>query len=530
MGLTQLISLAGGLSLFLYGMHMMSIGLEKSAGDKLKGILERLTKTPLLGVVVGAFFTAIIQSSSATTVMVVGFVNAKMMSIFNAVWIIMGANIGTTITGQLVALNIITIAPLLAFIGVGCIIFVKRKQINYFGEILAGLGILFIGMNFMSQAMVPLRSNADFISIMTKFENPFYGIVTGAIFTAIIQSSSASVGILQALAMSGTISFESSVFILFGQNIGTCITAVIASMNGDRNGKRIAIIHILFNVIGTAVFTVGCLFLPITDWVREITPLNPMSQIANMHTIFNVVTTILLFPFGKKLAILSTRILSDKEIKTKSTINNNLSLGASAIAIEELNKEVLGMYELSVLNFKAALAQILDFSTTKQQEVEKTEDMIDVMNLQIAKKIVKISTADVSYKERDILASFMRVISNIERIADHALNLSEYGQVIKRDGLILNNEKEEITTLYEIIDNSMHHIRNLQLVEQNESQIDALRIYYREGQFEQMKTKNFNLKLCVIYDEILTDLERISDHLLNIAEENNLHNVWKSYK
>lgn len=528
MGLTQLISLAGGLALFLYGMHMMSIGLEKTAGDKLKGILERLTKTPLLGVVVGAVITAIIQSSSASTVMVVGFVNAKMMSIFNAVWIIMGANIGTTITGQLVALNITKIAPILAFIGVGCIIFVKRKQINYFGEILAGLGILFIGMNYMSQAMVPLQSNVDFIGMMTKFEHPLYGIVTGAIFTAVIQSSSASVGILQALAMSGTISFESSVFILFGQNIGTCITALIASMNGDRNGKRIVMIHILFNIIGTAIFTVGCLLFPITDWVRGITPTNPMSQIANMHTIFNVVTTILLFPFGKKLAMLSTRLLPDKEIKKKNTNKNDyFSLGTSAIAIEELKKEVLGMYELSILNFKAALAQIYDFSITKQQEIEKTEDMIDVMNLQIAKRIMKISAADISYKEREIFASFMRVISNIERIGDHALNLSEYGEAIKRNGLIIKNEKEEITALCEIIENSMVHIRSLQMVEQNETQIDALRLYYREGQFEQMKTKNYNLKLGVIYDEILTDLERISDHLLNIAQENNLHHVWK---
>ena len=250
---TDLISLLGGLSLFLYGMQMMSNGLEAAAGNKMKRILERLTANRILGVLVGAGITAVIQSSSATTVMVVGFVNSGMMTLQQAVWIIMGANIGTTITGQLIALDIGAIAPLFAFIGVAMIVFLKKEKLHHFGKIIAGLGILFIGMDMMSAAMMPLRESEAFISLMTQFSNPVLGILAGAIFTAIIQSSSASVGILQALASSGVIGLPQAVYVLFGQNIGTCITAVLAAIGTSRNAKRTTIIHLSFNIIGNAI-------------------------------------------------------------------------------------------------------------------------------------------------------------------------------------------------------------------------------------------------------------------------------------
>lgn len=523
MGTAQILTLVGGLALFLYGMYMMSRGLERTAGDKLKGILERLTKKPLLGVLTGALITATIQSSSATTVMVVGFVNAKLMSIFNAVWVIMGANIGTTITGQLVALNIGKIAPLFALIGVVCIVFYKKKKIVYSGEIVAGLGILFIGMNLMSEAMMPLRSNTEFIGLMTRFQNPLLGILIGAIFTAIIQSSSASLGILQALAMSGAIGLESSAFILFGQNIGTCVTAVIASASASRNAKRTALIHLFFNVFGTIFFTLICILLPVTDWIKALTPTNPMAQIANIHTVFNIVTTAILFPFGRKLANLSIRILPDDVKGSAEKMSyGSLSIGTSAIAIAELNGELNKMYNLAAKNTKAAFEQILKFDKEKQKTIELREDDIDIFNAKIAQEIVKISTQEISFRERDMLVSYLKIISNVERIADHALNLSEYGETIKNEAMVLGAEKDEITALYEIIENSMENINNLQTVGYNEKQIDALRLYYREAQFERIKNKNCAAKLSVIYDEILTDIERISDHLLNIAEVKNI--------
>ena len=284
MELSNVFALAGGLALFLYGMTMMSNGLELAAGNKLKAILEKLTTNRFLGVAVGALITAIIQSSSATTVMVVGFVNAGLMSLQNAVWVIMGANIGTTITGQLIALDITALAPVIAFIGVALIVFFKSKKLDAFGTIAAGLGILFIGMNMMSTAMEPLRSSPEFIHIVSNFENPLIGVAVGAIFTAIIQSSSASVGILQALAMSGVVTLPTAIYVLFGQNIGTCITAVLASIGTSRNAKRTTVIHLSFNMIGTAIFVLICMTTDLAYYKQSLTPTNVATKIANVHT------------------------------------------------------------------------------------------------------------------------------------------------------------------------------------------------------------------------------------------------------
>ena len=297
MTIENILSLLGGLALFLYGMHMMSDGLEEAAGDRMKTILEKLTSNRFLGIIVGALITAVVQSSSATTVMVVGFVNSKLMTLSQAVWIIMGANIGTTITGQLVALNVSEMAPLMAILGVVMVAFIKGKKINSFGEIIAGLGILFIGMSTMSGAMGPLRNEPAFIDLMTTISNPFVAVLFGAGFTALIQSSSASVGILQTLAMGGLIPLSSSIYIIFGQNIGTCITSVIASLGASRNAKRATVIHLSFNLIGTALFMLFIQLVPFVNWMEAFTT-NPAAQIANTHTIFNIATTLLLIPFG----------------------------------------------------------------------------------------------------------------------------------------------------------------------------------------------------------------------------------------
>ena len=315
MGFELLLGLLGGLALFLYGMQMMSTNLEAAAGNKMKQILERLTSNRFLGVLVGAVITALIQSSSATTVMVVGFVNSGLMTLNQAVWVIMGANIGTTITGQLIALDVGALAPLIAFVGVAILVFVKNKKIQHIAGIVAGIGVLFIGMDMMSSAMSPLREEPQFVEMMTKFSNPLLGILVGAGFTALIQSSSASVGILQALAMSGVIDLYSAVFVLFGQNIGTCITAVLASIGTTRNAKRATAIHLLFNLIGTVVFVVLSLVTPFTDVMISLAPGNPMAQIANVHTVFNLGTSLLLLPFGSVLVKIVERILPDTEVK-----------------------------------------------------------------------------------------------------------------------------------------------------------------------------------------------------------------------
>ncbi len=310
---TDVLRLLGGLALFLYGMQMMSAGLEEAAGARLQKLLAKLTGRPLAGVLVGAGVTAVIQSSSATTVMVVGFVNAGMMTLRQAVGVIMGANIGTTVTGQLIALDIGQIAPVFAICGVLPAVFSKRRTLRLCGQVTAGLGFLFIGMSMMSSALAPLAQSPRFIRLLTSFQSPILGILAGTVFTAVIQSSSASVGILQALAANGLIGADAAVYVLFGQNIGTCITAALAAVGTSQNAKRAAAVHILFNVFGTAIFTPLCMVIPLRAFVESLAPGDPAAQIAHMHTLFNVASTLLLFPFGGALARLAERILPEEK-------------------------------------------------------------------------------------------------------------------------------------------------------------------------------------------------------------------------
>ncbi len=352
MGFENILALLGGLALFLYGMKMMGDGLEVTAGDQMQMILEKLTSNRFVGIIVGALITACIQSSSATTVMVIGFVNSGLMKLNKAVWVIMGANIGTTITGQLIALDISTIAPIFAIIGVVMATFFNNKRVIGLGEVIGGLGILFIGMGMMSDSMVPLRDNEAFVSLMSSFSNPVLGILAGAVFTAIIQSSSASIGILQTLAASGAVSINSAVYVLFGQNIGTCITAFLASLSGNRNAKRATLVHLLFNTFGTVIFVAIFMTVPaILEGIVSVTPNNVMAQIANVHTIFNVVTTLILLPFGQKLADLTYVFLpmkeDEKEDAMELTLLGDMTFGSTLIALSSLKKEIVKMFVLT---------------------------------------------------------------------------------------------------------------------------------------------------------------------------------------
>lgn len=434
MSLTDLISLLGGLALFLYGMQMMSSGLEAAAGNKMKQILEKLTANRFLGVLVGAVITAVIQSSSATTVMVVGFVNSGMMTLSQAVWIIMGANIGTTITGQLIALDIGAIAPLIAFIGVAMVVFTKKEKLHYIGSIFAGLGVLFIGMDMMSAAMKPLANSEEFVSLLTKFENPVLGILAGLVFTAIIQSSSASVGILQALANSGVIGLSSAAFVLFGQNIGTCVTALLASVGTSRNAKRTTVIHISFNIIGTILFTTLCLITPLIVFVESWTPDNPSAQIANLHTIFNIVTTLVLLPFGLLLTKLTTVLLRDKEMGEDSLTEHRLihiahmnqeRLGASALNMDGTKKELMRMLCMAMENVQDSFDVFAGKDIEMFSKIEEKEDYIDYLNKEISKYITAAMTHEHTKEGSSVFSSYYSMTSNIERIGDHALNIAD---------------------------------------------------------------------------------------------------------
>ena len=540
MKITDFFSLLGGLALFLYGMQMMSNGLEAAAGNKMKQILEKLTANRFLGVLVGAGITAVIQSSSATTVMVVGFVNSGMMTLKQAVWIIMGANIGTTITGQLIALDVGAIAPLLAFLGVALVVFVKKQKVHHYGLILAGLGILFVGMDMMSAAMMPLRESETFVALLTKFSNPILGILAGAIFTAIIQSSSASVGILQALASSGLIGLGNAVYVLFGQNIGTCITAILAAIGTSRNAKRTTIIHLMFNLIGTTIFTIVCILTPLTDVVEAFTPDNVAAQIANMHTLFNVVTTLLLLPFGTYLAKLATKILPEKKDENVDVMHmefirpmetkRDTQIGLSAIAVTSIRKEIHRMMTMAKENVDMSFEAVKEGKTIHLKEVKEREEYIDFLNKEISKYISKTLVNESNPRDSKYISALFKVCGNVERIGDHAMNICGYTKTIGRQNISFSSEvKREIDEMKKICDQALDYLaeigqepgqkEDIQVIEDIEQKIDDMTEDYRQKQLERMQKGTCSEEGCIIYSEMLTDFERIGDHILNIGQE-----------
>lgn len=537
MGFLQIASLLGGLALFLMGMKMMSDGLEQTAGDKMKTVLEKLTSNRFLGVGVGAGITAVIQSSSATTVMVVGFVNSGLMTLRQAIWVIMGANVGTTITGQLIALDVGVIAPLIAIVGVVFIVFLKSKKLHHWGYIFAGLGILFMGMNMMSDSMSGLRDSQEFVNAVTNLSNPALGILAGTVFTAIIQSSSASVGILQALAMSGAISLSSSVYVLFGQNIGTCITAVLASVGTSRNARRTTVIHLLFNITGTIIFTIICMLTPFTDFMQSLTPDNPAAQIANVHTIFNIVTTLILLPFGTLLEKAAMKILPERSDEKSDKMQlrfispdsvNNHSIGSVSVAVSQIQSEVSHMLELARSNVSDAFDNILHWDRDRFENVEKNEEYVDFLNAEISKYISALMSGEMTEQDAKTVSAYFKIIGNIERISDHAMNIAEYAMLLNKKGYKADDEiyseveEMKYVTLdgLKLIDFSAGEMQQMTFVSVSmaEKNIDSLSEAYRSNQIERLRENKCSGDVSVVYSEMITDFERIGDHLLNIGE------------
>ena len=553
MQMSDFLGLLGGLALFLYGMQMMSSGLEAAAGSRMKMILERLTANRFLGVLVGAAITAVIQSSSATTVMVVGFVNAGMMTLNQAVWIIMGANIGTTVTGLLIALDVGELAPLFAFVGVALVVFVKKPQLQHIGQILAGLGVLFIGMDMMSSAMSPLRESEAFINLMSTFSNPLLGILAGAGFTAVIQSSSASVGILQALANSGVIGLPSAVFVLFGQNIGTCITAVLASIGTNRNAKRATIIHLMFNVIGTVIFAILFLVFPIAyvidgsltlpgalgQTIAGLMPASHAGQIALVHTSFNIITTIILLPLGNYLAKAAVKILPERpedkadqlhlEYLTPIQISSkDGGLGVSAIYVDQMQHELRRMMEMAKDNVEASFRSVLNRDEEELEQVEKTEEYLDFLNKEISLHVSRLITYETNEKASAVVSSFFNISGNIERIGDHADNLAGYTRMLnKRNISFTGVAHDEISAMRDICLEGINDLLSLNAgnvewladVSALEQRIDDMTSDYRRNHLERMRDGQCSDEACILYSELLTDFERIGDHILNIAQE-----------
>lgn len=533
-----LLGLCSGMALFLYSVKITSGSLQTIAGDKLKNILAKLTGNRIMGVLVGAFITALIQSSTATSVMSVGFVNAGLMDLHQALWIIMGANIGTNITAQLIAFDVGAAAPIVALLGTFFCLLTKDKKLRSIGEAVAGLGFIFVAMSLMKDSMAPLSEMDIVKEIFASINNPFIGILVGIVFVIIIQSSAAGVGVLQAMAMSASgaqlITLEQAMFIIFGLNIGTCVTAVFASIGGSRNATRAGMLHMLFNVIGTVIFTIAYYLIPVADWVRALSPNDVARQFANMHLVFNLASTIILLPFGGLIVKLVKIIVpdkagSEKDVKclkylTPSMLSSDNQLGLDVL-IRALCNEISRMLAMAGGNVQMSIEAVLDNSEKKQDQINETEEYIDYLNKEISYYISHAMMFDMSEKHAVTMSALFKITGNIERMGDHATNISGYANLLESKGLKLSEKaREEVsqmvkttTEAYNVLLGSKPgsvHIKMAQM----EQKIDDMTDDYREHQLERLKSGVCSGDACVIYSEMLTDFERLGDHMLNIAE------------
>jgi phosphate:Na+ symporter len=524
------INLFGGLGLFLFGMSYMGDGLQKTAGSKMKDILAALTKNKLMGVLVGTLVTGVIQSSSATTVMVVGFVNAGLMNLNQAIGIIMGANIGTTVTAFLVSLNITKIATVLVGVGVVLYLASKKKKVKSIAEVIIGFGILFIGMKMMSNAMEPLETNPQFTGLITTFDNPFLGILVGFVMTAILQSSSATTGLLIAVATTGVITFEQAYPIVFGQNIGTCVTAMLSSIGASKTAKRAAVIHLLFNVCGTLLFIIF-LRIPVQWLILDLMQIVDVpKQIAAGHILFNILNVVIIFPFSGFLVKASEFIVrkddEDSEHITKY-IDDRLIITPS-IALTQTAKEVLHLGNLAYEQFTTAIKAFFENNEELAYEVFELEKKINELSKVTLEYLVKLDKVSLTNYEKDKLVVLMNALNDLERVGDHADNIGELvlykieNKVTFSDGA--NDEiREMFDTTLSVYKSTLDAIQTIDCddcdkVIENDKKIDKMYKSLRKNHIERLNNYICEPNAGVIFLDIIGNLERIGDHSSNIAE------------
>ena len=529
---SMLMQLAGGLGLFLFGMKLMGDGLEMAAGSKLRGMIERLTKNKYMGALVGLVVTAVIQSSSATTVMVVGFVNAGLMNLAQAVGVIMGANIGTTVTGVMIAINLTAIAPIAVLIGVVMISFIKRNSVKHIGQIIAGFGILFMGMKMMSTAMEPLSESEVFTSLMTSFSNPLLGVLVGLVFTAIIQSSSASVGVLQALGAAGAITLPSAIYAIYGQNIGTCVTALISSVGTSKTARRTAVVHLMFNVFGAILFIVISMLFPFAELVQRIAPGSVMAQISIVHVIFNIVCTAIMLPLSSLLVKVACKVIPGSDpVKSSNSLAylDARILSTPPVAVAQLFKEVDRMGQLAKETLGMAMDALITQDNTKVDQIYENENTINFLNRGIAEYLVKINGLDLEDYDRQALGSMYHVISDMERIGDHSENLCELAQTLKKSKQKFSPwAVEQATEMRNRVEAMLEEA--LQMFASRETQpqmaadinrreeiIDDATQELKDLHIERLNQGKCSVVAGTVFMDMLTNLERIADHCTNIA-------------
>lgn len=532
MSIENIMMLLCGLGLFLFGMKLMGDGLEMAAGSRLKNMISKLTTNKYMGALVGLAVTAVIQSSSATTVMVVGFVNAGLMNLAQAVGVIMGANIGTTVTGFMIALKLNSLAPIAIFLGVILMNFSKKTSHKHIGQIVTGFGVLFFGMSIMGDSMEPLSEMPEFQAIITQFKNPLLGVLAGLVFTAIIQSSSASVGVLQALASQNIVTLESAVFVIYGQNIGTCVTAILSCIGTTKTAKRTAVVHLLFNVIGTVIFILITLLLPFTEVVERLAPGNVMMQISLVHICFNVVCTAILLPLSNYLVKLSYMVVHGEDPKKKAMSLQYLDariLNTPPIAVAQVLKEVQRMSTIAQDSFARAMDMLLRRKVEGMEDLEGDESVLDYMNTAITEYLVKINGLDLEDEDRKLIGSLFHIVSDFERIGDHSINIGEIAQTIVSNKVVLSEDaKNELENMrgrvtailkdaYSLFEKHGKDEELAMRVNRQEEEIDRETRRLKQNHIDRLNEGKCSAQAGTLYNDMLTNLERVADHAINIA-------------
>ncbi|MCF2681621.1 Na/Pi cotransporter family protein [Faecalicatena contorta] len=534
-----IIPFVGGLGMFIYGMQIMAQGLENAAGNRMKTLLEVLTKNKLMGVLLGAAITAVIQSSSATTVMVVGFVNAGIMNLTQAMGVIMGANVGTTVTGWLVSsvewakfLSPSTLAPIAVMLGVIIMLTGKRRSAKDISSIVVGFGLLFIGITTMSSSVAPLKEVPAFCNLfVTLGHSPLLGILTGAVVTGIIQSSSASVGILQSLAAAGLIPFRAAIYIIMGQNIGTCVTAIMSSLGAKKNAKTAALMHLLFNVIGTVIFSViAIVYFELINTAAGLGNIT-QTQISTVHTIFNIGTTVLLFPVSNWIVKLAKKIgrVDEAEQDRGVVLLDDRILQTPGIALQSTIKELIRMGEIVKESLEVARTVLFTLKEEDIQFLKDEESTVDNLSAGITEYAIKLSSLQISEKEHQEVSHILQLVSDIERISDYCENISEFAETLYEKKVGFSEiGKEQLQGMLDIcIDSYVYALESyekqskeiaLKVIEK-ETQADDLEITLRSKHIKRLANNQCNTEAGIVFLDTLVCLERISDHARNIAEE-----------
>lgn len=529
MNSTMFISMLGGLGLFLYGMKLMGDGIEKVAGSKMKTILEWCTKNRLVGVLVGTIFTAIIQSSSAATVMVVSFVNSGLMNLMQAIGVIMGANIGTTVTAQIVAFKLDSIAPLFVITGVVMIMFCKNETVKKVGEVVFGFGALFLGMSLMKESMAGIKDSQQIMNIIKSLRNPFIAIIVGLVITTILQSSSASVGILVTMAGSGVVELPMCFYVILGCNIGACTSAVLVGLTGRKEAKRAALIHLLFNIIGSIVMLL--ILLPfsgyVESWINSISA-NPSRAVANTHSIFKIFQVIVLFPFAKYIVKLTQLLIRGKDEENDTYELKYISMEKAvspAVAVIEVTNEIKRMGDMANYNLERSMLALMNSDKEIINEVLEREHEVDFLSRKITDFLVKINQM-FPVSESQNIAGYYHVVNDIERIGDHAENIAEFAQTKINEEITFSKQgTEELEHMFNVMNQEVK-LAIEAFTERNEVHLKEIlaledEVDYLEKELQKNHVRRMSQNICspkaAIFSDLISNFERVSDHATNIA-------------